>query len=162
WQDLMQVVLSLRAGIMLPSTLLRKLSNYSRKNRLYQAFRELGRVERTVFLLRYITEPDTHAQVVGETSKLESFHGFTDFLTFGDEDRIMEMTPEEQDKRLKYLDVLANAVMLQTVADMADVLRELGRNGYVMEADTVAALSPYPTAHLKRFGDYVVGVDSPP
>jgi hypothetical protein len=63
---------------------------------------------------------------------------------------------------LKYLDVLANAVMLQTVADMADVLRDLGRNGYVVEADTLAALSPYPTAHLKRFGDYVVDVDTPP
>ncbi len=42
WQDLLQVVLSIKAGKVLPSTLLRKLTNYSRKNRLYQAFRELG------------------------------------------------------------------------------------------------------------------------
>lgn len=31
WQDLLQVVLSIKAGKILPSTLLRKLSNYSRK-----------------------------------------------------------------------------------------------------------------------------------
>lgn len=35
WQDLMRVVLSIKAGKVLPSTLLRKLSNYSRRNRLY-------------------------------------------------------------------------------------------------------------------------------
>lgn len=54
WQDLMQVVLSIKAGRILPSTLLRKLGNYSRKNRLYSAYRELGRVVRTIFLLKYI------------------------------------------------------------------------------------------------------------
>jgi TnpA family transposase len=162
WQDLMRVALSLQAGTILPSTLLRKLSHYSRKNRLYQAFRELGRVVRTVFLLRYISEPQFARQITENTNKLESFNAFTDFLSFGDEDRIMEKTPEEQDKRLKYLDLLANAVMLQTVVDMADTLRELGRQGYLVEADTVAALSPYPTAHLQRFGDYVVDVDTPP
>ena len=40
WQDLMQVVLSIKNGKISSSTLLRKLNNYSRKNRLYQAFRE--------------------------------------------------------------------------------------------------------------------------
>lgn len=30
-----------------------KLNNYSHKNKLYQAFRELGRVIRAIFLLKY-------------------------------------------------------------------------------------------------------------
>lgn len=38
WKDLLQVVLSIKEGKILPSTLLRKLSNESKKNRLYQAF----------------------------------------------------------------------------------------------------------------------------
>jgi TnpA family transposase len=51
WQDLMQVVLSIKAGKVLPSAILRRLTNHSHKNRLYQVFRELGRVIRTLFLL---------------------------------------------------------------------------------------------------------------
>ncbi|EEM56070.1 Tn5044 transposase [Bacillus thuringiensis serovar monterrey BGSC 4AJ1] len=39
WQDLFQVVLSIKAGKILRSTLLRKLSSNSKKNRLYQTFR---------------------------------------------------------------------------------------------------------------------------
>ena len=33
---------------------MRKLGSFNRQNRLYRAFRELGRVERTLFLLRYL------------------------------------------------------------------------------------------------------------
>ncbi len=55
WQDLLWVVLSNKAGKVLSSMLLRKLTSYSRKNRLYQAFRELGCIIRTVFLLQYIS-----------------------------------------------------------------------------------------------------------
>ncbi|MEU5876509.1 Tn3 family transposase [Spirillospora sp. NPDC047279] len=38
-------------------TLLRQLGNHSRKNRLYRAFRKLGRAIRTMSLLRYLSEP---------------------------------------------------------------------------------------------------------
>jgi len=39
----MQVVLSIQAGKVLPSMLLRKLGSRSKKNRLYQAFRVVCR-----------------------------------------------------------------------------------------------------------------------
>jgi TnpA family transposase len=44
-----RVVLSIQAGRITASTILRRLGHDSRKNRLYQAFRELGRMVRTVF-----------------------------------------------------------------------------------------------------------------
>jgi TnpA family transposase len=50
WHDMMQVVLSIQAGKVLPSMLLQKLGVYSRQSTLYRAFSELGRVERTRFL----------------------------------------------------------------------------------------------------------------
>lgn len=53
-KDLFQVVISIKAGKFLPSTLLRKLNNNSRKNKLYKAFRELSNVIRTLYLLEFI------------------------------------------------------------------------------------------------------------
>ncbi len=51
---MLRVGLSVRAGRLLPSAILRRIATYSRKNRLYFAFRELGRVIRTDFLPRYL------------------------------------------------------------------------------------------------------------
>lgn len=42
--------MAIKAGRIAPSTILRKLGTASRKNKLYYAFRELGRVVRTCFL----------------------------------------------------------------------------------------------------------------
>ena len=63
--------------------LLRKLGNYSRKNRLYQAFRELGRVVRTAFLLNYISDLELRDQITATTNKVEAYNGFSKWLFFG-------------------------------------------------------------------------------
>jgi TnpA family transposase len=74
--DMLRVVLSIQAGRITASTILRKLGNYSRKNRLYQAFRELGRVVRTVFLLRYLSDGELRQTIQAATNKSEAFNRF--------------------------------------------------------------------------------------
>ena len=61
--EMLRVALSIGAGRIRPSTILRRLATYSHKNKLDFAFRELGRVVRTALLLRgclkrFIAPPD--------------------------------------------------------------------------------------------------------
>jgi TnpA family transposase len=162
WPDLLRVVLSIKAGTVLPSTLLRKLGSYSRKNRLYQAFRELGRVVRTVFLLRYISDRPLREQITATTNKVEAYNGFTKWLSFGGDGVIPVNDPDEQEKRIKYTDLVANALILQNVVDTTQILRDLASEGYTLSREAVAALSPYLTRHIKRFGDYVLDLSVRP
>jgi hypothetical protein len=77
--DMLRVALSIKAGRISASTILRRLGTYSRKNRLYQAFSELGRVLRTGFLLRYISDQ----QLFHGEERLDNFellHGFSPLL----------------------------------------------------------------------------------
>lgn len=162
WSDVLRVVLSIQAGKISSATLLRKLGNYSRKNRLYQAFRELGRVVRTLFLLRYISDLPLRQQITASTNKAEAYNGFSKWLFFGGEGVIAENDPEEQEKAIKYNDLVANAVVLSNVVDMTQCLEELVREGYPVHREDVAALSLYLTYHIKRFGDYIVDWDRTP
>jgi hypothetical protein len=52
--DMLRLGVSTAAGTTTPSTILRRLSAYSRKNRLYLAFRELRVAVRTGFLLQHL------------------------------------------------------------------------------------------------------------
>ena len=128
WQDMMQVVLSIQAGQVLPSMLLEKLGVYSRKNSLYKAFSELGRVERTLFLLDYMSNAVMRQQIRAETTKVESYHHFTDWIAFGGP-VLRSGDPVEQEKRIKYRDLVANAMLLPNVVDMTNVLRALQQEG---------------------------------
>lgn len=161
WQDLMQVVLSIKAGKILPSTLLRKLGNYSRKNRLYLAYRELGRVVRTIFLLKYISDKEFREEIHANTNKVESFHNFAKWLNFGG-DVLQENDPEEQEKLIKYNNLVANALIFQNVCDQTRIIRNLMNEGFTVSPEDLKRLSPYQTAHVKRFGDYVIDLSQIP
>jgi len=157
-----QVALSIQAGKMLPSTILRKLGTDSRKSRLYQAFRELGRVVRTVFLLEYISNQPLREQIQASTNKAEAYNGFSKWLFFGGDGVIAENDPEEQEKRIKYNGLLAGALVMQNVVDMTNGLQALAREGYQVTREQVATFSPYLTRHVKRFGDYVIDLAAIP
>ncbi|RVL08319.1 Tn3 family transposase, partial [Sinorhizobium meliloti] len=158
WQDMMQVILSIQAGLVLPSMLLRKLSSHNRKNRLYQAFRELGRVERTLFLLRYISDPQVRRSIRAETTKIESFNDFLDWITFGGP-VIKSGDPVEQEKQVKYASLVANAIMLSNVADLTDVINSMAADGLPVTPELAASLSPYVRAKIRRFGKYSIDME---
>ena len=83
------------------STLLRKLGTYSRKNRLYLAFRELGRVVRTAFLLQYLSDADLRQTIHAATNKSEAFNRFIRWVFFGGEGLIASNNRTIQRKRIK-------------------------------------------------------------
>ncbi|OZC01471.1 hypothetical protein BSZ36_17495 [Rubricoccus marinus] len=161
WADLMQVALSVQAGAVLPSMLLRRLGTQARKNALYRAFRELGRVVRTLFLLDYVTDLPLRRSIRAATTKVEAYNGFTEWIRFGGES-IPTGDPVEREKRVKYTDLVASAIMLQNVADMSDALTGLVAEGWAVTPGQVARLSPYGTSRVKRFGEYVLDMDGAP
>jgi hypothetical protein len=141
---------------------LRKLGTYSRKNRLYLAAREVGRVIRTIFLLEYLSNVKLRQEITASTNKVEAYNGFAKYLFFGGEGVIGEHDREEQEKCIKYNDLVANAVIFQNVVDMTYALRDLIQEGYPVQRAAVAGLSPYITRNLKRFGEYAVNLDMTP
>lgn len=161
-RDVFQVVLSIQAGRVTPSMLLRKLGTYNRRSLLYRAFREIGRVERTLFLLRFIADTEIRRTIRAETTKIEAFNDFLDWVAFGGP-VIKSGDPVEQEKQLKYTSLVANAVMLSNVADMTAALAAMDGDGHAVTPALVGCLSPYTREHIRRFGQYVLNMgDLPP
>lgn len=161
WNDLMQIALSIQAGKIASPLLLRRLSAGNKQNRLFLAAQELGRALRTIFLLKWISNLSLRREVTAETNKVESYNGFAKYLSFGG-DVIPDNEPDEQQKRLRYNDLIASAVILQNTVDMMHILQTLQEEGHSISLDDVAHLSPYPTSGLKRFGDYHLDLKRPP
>ena len=160
-RDMIQVVLSIQAGRVLPSMLLRKLGTYNRRSLLYRAFRELGRVERTLFLLRYISNTEIRRVIRAETTKIETYNGFLDWVSFGGP-VIKSGDPVEQEKQLKYACLVANTIMLCNVADMTTVLSDMAADGHPVTPGLVACASPYIRGHILRFGQYTLDMGNLP
>jgi TnpA family transposase len=162
--DMLRVVLSVTAGMIRPSTLLRKLGTYSRKNKLYQAFRELGNVVRTEFLLHLLGDPELRSTLQSAMNKSEAFNGFAKWVLFGGEGVIAENRREEQRKIIKFNHLVANCVILYNVFVVSKELQRLALEGREFDEQAVAALSPYIRHHINRFGHYQLDLTqhSPP
>jgi Tn3 transposase DDE domain len=92
-------------------------------------------------------------EVTAMTNKVEGYHSFSKWLRFGGE-VVAENDPDEQQKYLRYNDLLASAVILQNVIDMSQIIADLRREGWTITEEDLSLLSPYVTPGVKRFGEY--------
>jgi hypothetical protein len=142
--------------------LLRRLGCSSEKNKLFLVTQEVGRVIRTIYLLEWIANGTLRRQVTATTNIIESYNAFAKWLAFGGEGVIAENDPDEQQKRLRYNDLVASAVILHNVVDMSRILAQLKAEGYNVRDEDRNFLSPHLTGCIKRFGDYTVNMAKPP
>jgi TnpA family transposase len=160
--DMLRVALSVKAGKINASTVLRKLSTNSTKNKLYQAFHVLGCAVRTGFLLQYLNDAQLRATIHAATNKSESFNHFVQWLSFGGEGVISSNNREDQRKMIRYNHLVANCLIFYNVFEISRILNELRQEGYPLEPEAIAALSPYWTQHVNRFGLYDLNLNRRP
>jgi len=157
--DMFRVTLSVKAGRITPSTILKKLGTYNKKNKLYLAFRELGRVIRTGYLMEYIRDIELRQTIQASTNKSEGFNGFTKWIFFGNNGIITENSRDRQRKSIKYNHLVANCVIFYNVNMLTKIIQEFNDEGYVIEKDTLECLSPYITHHIDRYGKYKLDLE---
>jgi len=152
--EMLRVAISIKAGRLLSSTLLRRLGSYSRHNRLHQAFRELGRIVRTEFLLNYVNDLELRRMIQAAMNKSERFNQFTQWVAFGNKGVVTENDRVEQKKRIKYNHLVANCLIFHNVYAMTQALHKMAQEGVALSEEALRHLSPYLTEHVNRFGVY--------
>ena len=158
----MRVAISIREGKISSVALLRRLTNDSRKNKLHRAFRELGRVIRTITLLRYLTEPELREGITAITNRVEAFHGFARWLMFGGDCVLADNDPDHQEKIIKFNELMANCVIFHNAVEITAAVNQLVGAGSDVDPHDLATISPYITSKIRRFGVWVLDLDPPP
>ncbi|GGJ55459.1 hypothetical protein GCM10008938_47030 [Deinococcus roseus] len=152
--DLLRIVVSIKLGRISAATVLKRLSRFNRKNKVYQAMRELGLAVRTIFLLRYISDPQLRVGIFRETNKSEQFNNFVQWSFFGGEGMVQTHHRDMQRKLIKYNLLVANCLVFHTVYLLTRQIRELEARGQEVPEEVLKHLNPYWMGHLNRFGRY--------
>ncbi|MDA7742375.1 Tn3 family transposase [Francisellaceae bacterium] len=152
YHDMLRVVMSIQDGKIKASTILKKMCSKSRKNKLHQAFRELGRVVRTTFLLNYIADIDLRKTIQSATCKSEEFNDYIDWVAFGKDNSIHDNNSKSQQKIIAFGNMVANAIMFHTVANQTNAINELALEGVEYTNDDLGILSAYFRENINRYG----------
>ena len=160
YYDMLRVVISIKKGKVKASTILRRLNSKSRKNKLYFAFRELGRAVRTEFLLNFIDDPEMRREIQAATCKSEEFNEFLNWLRFGGGGVLSDNLRFNQRKIVKLNHLLANMTLFYTVVNQTKAVNSLKQEGMEIPDEVLSAFSPYWTENYNRFGLFTMNMDS--
>ena len=92
WADILRVAATMAAGTMRPSQILRKLAAYPRQNELAAALREVGRVERSLFMIDWATDPDMRRRAQVGLNKGEAHHALKRAINFHQRGELRDRT----------------------------------------------------------------------
>jgi hypothetical protein len=63
---------------------------------------------------------------------------------------------------LKYNHLVANCLIFDNLCSLTRLVQHLEQRGEIVSEDAIAAISPYLTEHINRFGDYTLNLGRKP
>ncbi|PSU44554.1 Tn3 family transposase [Photobacterium frigidiphilum] len=153
WDDMMRIAGSLKLGTVQASELIRSLLKSDRPSSLAQAIIEVGRINKTIYLLNYIDDEDYRRRILTQLNRGEGRHSVARVICHGQRGEIRKRYREGQEDQLGALGLVTNAVILWNTIYMQSALDHLQHSIEIKEEDK-ARLSPLGYGHINVLGHY--------
>jgi TnpA family transposase len=154
WPDILRVAASIRTGTVTASLIMRQLASYPRQNGVAAALRELGRLERTLFTLDRVEDPELRRGASRELNRGESRNSLARAVFLHRLGEIRDRTYENQRHRASGLNLLVAAIILWNTRYLGRAVATL-REVEDVPDHLLAHLSPLGWEHVNLTGDYV-------
>ena len=155
WGEILRLVASLKAGHAAPSTMLKKLAAYERQNQLDLALQEVGKVERTLFMLDWLEYPALRQRCQAGLNKSEQRHQLTQALYTFRQGRVADRSHEAQQYRASGLNLVIASIVWWNSTYMADAVDHLRSAGELVSDELLAHTSPVGWEHIAFSGDFL-------
>lgn len=154
WSDLLRVAVTLSDGGLPPSQLLRKLASYPRQHELAVALREVGRVERTLFMTRWLLDSDLQRRAQVGLNKGEAHHALKNAIRIGRQGEIRDRTSQAQRFRIAGLNLLTAIIIYWNTKQLSEIVTNRRKRGIIDPENLLSHVSPLGWSHILLTGEY--------
>ncbi|MDN4887597.1 Tn3 family transposase, partial [Klebsiella pneumoniae] len=155
WDEILRLATSIKQGTVTASLMLRKLGSYPRQNGLAVALRELGRIERTLFILDWLQSVELRRRVHAGLNKGEARNALARAVFFNRLGEIRDRSFEQQRYRASGLNLVTAAIVLWNTVYLERATQGLVEAGKPVDGELLQFLSPLGWEHINLTGDYV-------
>lgn len=155
WREVLRLATSIKQGTVTASLMLKKLASYPKQNGLAKALREIGRIERTLFMLDWFRDPALRRRVQAGLNKGEARNALARAVFLHRLGEIRDRKPENQSYRASGLTLLTAAISLWNTVYMERAVEALKRKGLKNNEQLLSHLSPLGWEHINLTGDYI-------
>jgi TnpA family transposase len=155
WDDLLRLAGSLKLGVVRAAGLTRTLQTNDHPTRLARALQELGRLVKTLYLLRFIDDEGYRRRILIQLNRGEGRHQLARVIFHGRRGELRQRYREGQEDQLGALGLVVNLVVLWNTIYMDAALNQLVAEGYEVRPEDVNRLSPLGLKHINMLGRYI-------
>ena len=154
WNEILRLAVSIKQGTVTASLMLRKLGSYPRQNGLAMALRELGRIERTLFILSWLQSVELRRRVHAGLNKGEARNALARAVFLCRLGEIRDRSFEQQRYRASGLTLVTAAIALWNTIYIERAIGASTRSGFAIDPELFKFLSPLGWEHINLTGDY--------
>ena len=156
WDAMIRVALSLKKRTAPAHVVVQRLTNSYPSDRLSKAFTNLGRIIKTEYILRYLTDPELRRTVQLQLNKGEYRHKLPRRIFFADQGEFTTGDYEAIMNKASCLSLVSNVILYWNTIKINDIVENLRQQGEVIEDETLSHISLLPFKHVIPNGTYFI------
>jgi len=130
-----------------------KLGSYTRQNKVAKALREIGRIEKTIFILDYLSDKTMRRRIQRGLNKGEAMNALARAIFFGKHGELRERALQDQLQRSSALNLLINAISVWNTVYLSEAINVLKKKEKFDE-ELLKHISPLGWEHINFLGEY--------
>jgi TnpA family transposase len=154
WPDLIRLAGSLKLGHLRAAGVMRTLQVKDKPTTLARALSELGRIVKTLHILRCIDDPAFRRRILVQLNRQESRHSLGRKLFLGERGEIKNSLRQGQEEDLGVFGLVLNIITHWNAVYIQEVVRQLAKEGVAVDPADQARLSPVMWRHINFLGRY--------
>lgn len=156
WDQMVRITASLKNRLAPANEIIRRLIKGSPSDRLSKAFTNLGRIIKTDYILRYITDSELRHRVQRQLNKGEHRHGLSRWMFFANQGEFQTGDYEEIMNKASCLSLVSNAVLYWNTIHIAKIIDQLRAQGEYVSDEALSHISLLLYKHVIPMGTYFV------
>lgn len=154
WDELLRLAASISTRTVAPSAILKRLSASSKSSELARALRELGRIERTLFMIEWYSSPALRRRCQAGLNKGEAAHKLKRAVFFHERGEIRDRSFDSQALRASGLNLVVSAIVYWNTVYLSRATTHLRQKGRHIPDELLKHVSPLAWEHINLTGIY--------
>ncbi|WP_440651940.1 Tn3 family transposase [Cysteiniphilum sp. 19S12-1] len=155
WDEIQRILASIARKDVSQSTIIKKLSSYSRKNRTLKALIEFDKIIMSIYMLRYIDDIQLRRNVHRALNRGEAFHQIRSALFQVNGKKILGKSENALEISNQCNRVLACCIIYYNASLLSELLTQAEARGDEKLCKQIKRLSPVAWQHISLLGNFV-------
>jgi TnpA family transposase len=142
WDSIVRIIASLKDKTAPAHLIIGKLARALPADRLAKAIMQLGRMVKTIFIFRYLSDESLRQKIQKQLNRGEARHQLAKWLFFANQGQFRSGDYEEMMNKASCLSLLSNAVLVANTAAISKILRTHPETKDILNQSNLMGISP--------------------